>query len=87
MIQAENIEFYVGSDKIQQSVQFLSEAINPKAPSVTQNSAYTGASVYLGFAVHFGPVAEHPMNASSIPTGEPGFLARLWARLFKTNEY
>jgi hypothetical protein len=87
MIKSDNIEFYVGSDKILQSVQFLSEAINPKSPSVTQNYPYTGVSAYMGFAVHFGPVAEHPMNASSIPTGEPGFLARLWARLFKTNEY
>jgi hypothetical protein len=87
LLRSENIEFYVGSDKIFQSVQFLSQALNPNSPSVLQNSAYTGASVYLGFAVHFGPIAEHPMNASTIPTGEPGFLARLWARLFKTNSY
>ena len=87
LLKSENIEFYIGSDKIVQSVQFLSQAINPKSPNVNRNFSYTGASAYLGFAVHFGPVAEHPMNASSIPTGEPGFLARLWARLFKTNNY
>jgi hypothetical protein len=40
----------------------------------------------MGFSLKFGPVVEHPMNASSIPTGEKGFLGRLWGRWFKTKK-
>jgi len=37
-------------------------------------------------AFRLGPVIEHPMNSSTIPMGEKGFLGRLWGRLFKTGE-
>jgi len=34
----------------------------------------------------FGPVIEHPMNASVIPLGEEkGFLGRIWDKLFNPN--
>ena len=86
MLKAHNAEFYFGSDKLFQSAGLLKEAINKNLVSVTQNSAYTGADFFLGFSLKFGPVIEHPLNASTIPTGEKGFLGRLWGRLFKTNE-
>jgi len=84
MMKTPNWEFYFGSDKLAQSVSLLSEATNKNSPGINQNSAYTGADFFIGFSIKFGPVIEHPMNASAIPTGEKGFLGRLWARLFKT---
>jgi hypothetical protein len=84
MVKTPNFEFYLGSDKLAQTASLASEVINKNSPSVSENSAFTGASFFLGFSIKFGPVIEHPMNASSIPTGEKGFLGRLWGRLFKT---
>ena len=84
MMKTPNWEFYFGSDKLAQSASFLSESLNKNSPGISQNSAYTGADFFIGFSIKFGPVIEHPMNASTIPMGEKGFLARLWGRLFKT---
>jgi hypothetical protein len=82
MIKTSNFEFYIGSDKLTQSTSLALEYLN-KNPSPI-NSSYTGANIFLGFAVKFGPLVEHPMNASSIPKGEKGFLGQLWNRFFKT---
>lgn len=64
MFKAANTEFFIGSDKLTQSIHFISQAINPNAPGINQNTAYTGASFFIGFAVKFGPVIEHHPNAS-----------------------
>ncbi len=82
MIQSHNAEFFIGSDRLIQSVG-LAGAIN-NSSSYT-NSSYTGADIFMGFSMKFGPVIEHPLNASVIRTDDnKGFLARLWNRLFKT---
>lgn len=82
MIQSHNAEFFIGSDRLVQSVG-LAGAIN-NSSSYT-NSSYTGADIFMGFSMKFGPVIEHPLNASVIRTDDnKGFLARLWNRLFKT---
>jgi hypothetical protein len=85
MMKSHNYEWYIGSDKLTQSISLGSDALNKNSPNVGQNSSFTGADFFLGFTMKFGPVIEHPMNASVIPTGEKGFLGRLWGRLFKTN--
>jgi hypothetical protein len=84
MIKKENSEFFIGSDRITQSLGILSQSINSNSPSITQNNSFTGASIFIGYAVKFGALIEHPMNASVIPNGEKGFLGRLWGRWFKT---
>jgi len=84
MVKTSNLEVYLGSDKLTASTSLLSDQLSKNAATVTKASAYTGASFFLGFALKFGPVIEHPMNASSIPTGEKGFFGRLWNRFFKT---
>ncbi len=84
MAKTANWEFYIGSDKLAQTASLIAEAANKGSSAINQNSAYTGGDIFVGFSMKFGPVIEHPMNASVIPTGEKGFLARLWARLFKT---
>jgi len=84
MMKTANWEFYIGSDRITQTASMLGDVLNKNSPNVTMNSAYSGMSVFLGFSLKLGPLVEHPMNASTIPTGEQGFLGRLWSRWFKT---
>jgi hypothetical protein len=84
MIKTPNFEFFIGSDKLTQTSGLLLDAMTKNPASINQSTAFTGASIFLGFSVKFGPVIEHPMNASVIPDGEKGFLGRLWGRLFKT---
>ena len=85
MYKTPDFEVFFGSDELYQSIGLLRDAI--KSPTAyTQNSSFTGASFYLGFALKFGPVVEHPMNSSSIPDGEKGFLGRLIGRWFKTTD-
>jgi len=81
MIKTGNGEFYVGSDRLFQSAA-LGGAIS--GYSSYTNGSYTGANLFLGFSLKFGPVIEHPLNASNMPNGERGFLGRLYNRLFKT---
>ena len=84
MMQTANWEFYIGSDRITQTISMAGDALNKNSPNITMNSAYSGMSIFLGFSLKLGPVIEHPMNASTIPTGEKGFFGRLWNRWFKT---
>ena len=85
MMQTPNWEFFIGSDKLIQSVALAGDQLNKNSADVNQNGTYTGADFFIGFSLKLGPVIEHPMNASSIPMGEKGFLGRLWSRWFKTN--
>lgn len=80
------VEFYIGSDRIAQTRSLANQAraINPL--TLNTNSPFTGADFFIGFALKFGPVIEHPMNASTIPLGEKGFMGRLMGRLFKTKD-
>jgi hypothetical protein len=81
MIKTGNGEFYIGSDRLLKSVA-LASAVQNYANYT--NGSFTGADFFLGFSLKFGPVIEHPLNASTIPNGERGFLGRLYNRLFKT---
>lgn len=78
MIKKPNIEFYAGSDHLVKTIELF------KNMTGTQNSysgGYTGASFYMGFAVKFGKVLEHPANATQIPgfikDPDGGFLKKL----------
>lgn len=82
MYKTYNGEFFIGSDRLFQTVSFAMAKSNF---ATYTGGAFTGASFFMGFSIKFGPVIEHPMNASVIPTGEKGFLGRLYNRLFKTN--
>ena len=86
MLKTPNYEFFIGSDRITQSISFASEGLSKNQASIAQASTSSAANFFLGFSYKFGPVIEHDMNSSSIPTGEKGFLGRLYGRLFKTND-
>jgi hypothetical protein len=80
MYKPNNMEVFIGSDRLLNTVTFAGSTGNSASYN---NGSYTGADIYLGFAIKFGPVIEHPLNANTIPTGEKGFISRLWNRLFK----
>jgi hypothetical protein len=82
MIKSYNGEFYIGTDKLAQTFGLASAIHNYSSYT---NGSFTGASFFIGFSMKFGPVIEHPMNSSTMNTGEKGFLGRLYNRLFKTN--
>jgi hypothetical protein len=88
MVKTPNVEFYIGSDRVMQSVSFAGAASKNDA-QINKNASYTGADVFLGFSLKFGNVIEHPMNASHIPLGDrPGFITRLWDSIFhKDKDY
>ncbi|HEX3383603.1 MAG TPA: DUF5723 family protein [Mucilaginibacter sp.] len=81
MYKTYNGEFYIGSDKLMQTAELATAKSNYSSYT---NGSFTGASFFMGFALKFGPVIEHPLNSSVMETGEKGFLARLYNRLFKT---
>lgn len=81
MVKTPNIEFYMGSDQLVKSLEMLknftkNETIYP--------SGYTGVSFYMGFALKFGRVLEHPANAIQIPGfmegPASGFIKRLFGK-------
>ncbi len=82
MYKSSNAEFFIGSERLLQTAGFALAAGNSSSYS---NGSFTGADIFLGFSLKFGPLIEHPLNASTIPNGERGFLGRLYNRLFKTN--
>ncbi|MFB9845400.1 DUF5723 family protein [Mucilaginibacter ginsenosidivorans] len=81
MIKSYNGEFFIGTDKLLKTAALAGATNNYSSYG---NSSFTGASFFLGFSLKFGPVIEHPLNASTIPMGEKGFIGRLYNRLFKT---
>ncbi|MDO3628923.1 DUF5723 family protein [Mucilaginibacter sp. BT774] len=80
MYKPNNMEIFIGSDRLTRTLSFASST---SKTATYANSSFTGADFYLGFALKFGPVIEHPLNANTIPDGNKGFLARLWNRIFK----
>ncbi|MEN0054172.1 MAG: DUF5723 family protein [Mucilaginibacter sp.] len=85
MVKSPNIEFFIGTDRLVNTGKFALAALGSEN-QISQSDKYTGGDFYLGFALKFGRVIEHPMNASYIPMGEKGFFGRLFGRLFKTNK-
>ncbi len=76
MVKTPNVEFYLGSERLIPSTRMLSRRSGYNAP-------YTGADVFLGFSVKFGPQVESHMNESHIPMGEEkGFLGRFFDNIF-----
>ena len=87
MMKTPNFEFFIGSDKIIQSLGLLGDKISHPA-QFTDNPAFTGGSIFLGFSLKFGDVIEHPMNAAYVPGGfnHNGFFRNLFEKIFKKND-
>ncbi|WP_461453185.1 DUF5723 family protein [Mucilaginibacter sp.] len=85
MIKSQNGEFFIGSDALSQSIGLLQTGLKDKSQAM-KSGEFLGTDISFGFSIKFGPVIEHPMNASHIPMGEKGFLGRMWDKLFKPND-
>jgi hypothetical protein len=85
MVKSPNVEFFIGTDRLINTGRLVLASLQ-NATQISHEGNYTGGDLYLGFTLKFGHVIEHPMNASTIPMGEKGFLGRLFGRLFKTNQ-
>jgi hypothetical protein len=82
MVKSHNAEFYIGTDRLMQSVSFAGAATHSNA-QINKNSSYSGADFFLGFSLKFGPLIKHPLNSSYIPLGDrPGLFKRLWNNIF-----
>jgi hypothetical protein len=82
MLKKPNYEFFLGSDNVFKSYYFTKGMIK-QDPEI--GKGYTGASIYLGFSLKYGPDMEHPMNANNIPgfskeADGPGFFKRLFSK-------
>ena len=86
MIKATDVEFFVGSDRIFQSISLAT--FNRDDPKyINSRPSYTGADFFLGFSIKFGPVLEHPLNSSSMPTSQrKSFFQRFIQRLKKSED-
>lgn len=81
MVKTPNVEFYMGSDHLVKSLEILKTYYKNET---TYSNGYTGVSFYMGFALKFGRVLEHPTNATQIPgfMKDPagGFINRLFRK-------
>jgi hypothetical protein len=82
MIKSPNMEFFVGSDRLLNTVKFAAAALN--TAEINRVNNYTGGNFFIGFSLKFGRVINHPMNADFIPMGNEGrgFLGRLFGPSF-----
>jgi hypothetical protein len=85
MIKSANAEFFIGSDRLTNSMSFVSAASKNQA-AINSMPGYTGADITLGFSIKFGDVVEHPMNSSIIPLDpDQGIIGRTWNKIFHPN--
>ena len=86
MIKSPNAEFFIGSDRLTNSMTFLSAA-GKNQTAINSIPGYTGGDITLGFSMKFGDITEHPMNSSVIPLDpDKGLLGRLWNKIFRPND-
>ena len=73
MYKSYNGEFFIGSDKLMQTVALAGAKSNYSSYT---NGSFTGASFFMGFSLKFGPVIEHPINSSVMkPAKEASWVA------------
>ncbi|GAA4318869.1 hypothetical protein GCM10023149_17180 [Mucilaginibacter gynuensis] len=84
MFKTPNAEFFLGSERVFETGRTILAAYGRQS-QITHSGAFTGGNLFFGVSFKFGNYIESPMNASRMPSGEPGFFGRLYHRLFKSN--
>lgn len=86
MIKTPNAEFFIGSERLFPTGRLILASAKNEG-QINRSAAYAGADLFLGVTFKFGPVIEHPLNASYIPTEQKrGFISRIWRRIFGKDE-
>ena len=83
MVKSPNAEFFLGSDQLPKSLEMIKNARNNTPP---YSESYIGGSFYMGFAVKFGRVLEHPANANFIPGMNEPWGTRFLRGVFRKKE-
>lgn len=82
MVKSPNAEFFIGSERIGQTANLASLALNNDPTRTINAGRYTGSNFYMGFSFKFGGVIEHRENASYIPMGDNrSFIKRFIQRI------
>lgn len=79
MYQTRNFEFFLGSDNLLKSTSLRKSAV--------VNTGYYGASVYMGLAIKFGFIVEHPQNSSYMPGVGDDTQTSFFRRIFKVFQH
>lgn len=87
MIKGPNSEFFIGSDRLFQSARLVLAATKNQK-QIDEVGAFSGGAITIGASFKFGPVIEHPMNASNVPMGDDdkGFVGRFLQKIFNPNK-
>jgi hypothetical protein len=86
MIKTPNAEFYMGSERLFPTGRLILASAKD-AGQINRSPMYSGADIFLGVTFKFGPIIEHPLNASYIPTDDKvGFFKRIYNRIFRKGE-
>ncbi len=83
MIKSPNTEFFIGSDQLLKTLQMVKDIRRDTGP---YSSGYTAMSLYMGFALKFGRVLEHPANANFVPGFNEPRSTRFFKGIFKKKE-
>lgn len=82
MVKSPNMEFFIGSDRLGQSLSLAGEALGTSRGTALSNNRYSGANFYIGASIKFGHIIEHPLNANYIPMGpKRSVFKRVWDRI------
>jgi len=82
MIKSPNAEFFIGCDRLLQTVSAVYSIHNAYSKQDFLNNSFTGANIYMGFSFKIGHVIERRENASNIPMEEHvSFFKRFWERI------
>lgn len=83
MVKSPNAEFFIGSDHLAKSLEMIKNARDNTPP---YSGGYTGGSFYMGFAIKFGRILEHPANANFIPGFNEPWGTRFLRGIFRRKE-
>ncbi|WP_214071155.1 DUF5723 family protein [Mucilaginibacter sp. dw_454] len=87
MSKSENSEFFIGSERLLSTVNFIHTAtqgtLDNKSQLKTPATSFTGLDFYIGVSFKFGQLIERRMNSSRIgPAGDKGFFGKIWDGMF-----
>ncbi|MCC8423431.1 DUF5723 family protein [Mucilaginibacter sp. UR6-11] len=86
MFKSANSEFFIGSERLMATGNLIGDAAKGSSKSQTQTEitqgSFSGMDFYMGISFKFGQTIERRLNSSTIPTGDKGFIGKIWENLF-----
>lgn len=86
MVKSDNSEFFIGSERAFRTGALIGDAAKGSTNQQTQTkinqAAFSGMDFFIGVSYKFGPLIERRLNSSSVPSGDKGFIGKIWENLF-----